>query len=103
MNVKSLGEEKVQLQTQNENLQVENIDLRAKFEELFTELSLKEAQWCEKEEQLNLKVRLTQLALFDEIMTLARILSFDTSKCEGLKNKFRRIKSNIKMKTKKWD
>ncbi|XP_071842321.1 uncharacterized protein [Apostichopus japonicus] len=57
-NIKSLEDEKAGLQTQNENLQVENIDLRAKFEELFTELSLKEAQWCEKEEQLNLKLKL---------------------------------------------
>ena len=40
----------------NDALQAQNFALHEKFEELFTELSLKEAQWCEKEEQLNLKV-----------------------------------------------
>ena len=35
---------------------MENTEMREKFEQLFTELSIKEAQWCEKEEQLNLKV-----------------------------------------------
>lgn len=51
-----LQEENATLRSTNSDLEAENVDLRSKFEELFTELSLKEAQWCEKEEQLNLKV-----------------------------------------------
>ncbi|KAJ8034842.1 hypothetical protein HOLleu_21850 [Holothuria leucospilota] len=53
-----LQEENATLRSTNSDLEAENVDLRSKFEELFTELSLKEAQWCEKEEQLNMKLKL---------------------------------------------
>ncbi|XP_022100091.1 myosin-6-like [Acanthaster planci] len=55
---KSLQSDNEELRLFNEELKKENGDLREKFEELFSELSIKEAQWCEKEEQLNLKMKL---------------------------------------------
>ena len=51
-----LDSENQELKLFNDELKKENSSMREKFEELFTELSIKEAQWCEKEEQLNLKV-----------------------------------------------
>ncbi|XP_033103712.1 probable DNA double-strand break repair Rad50 ATPase [Anneissia japonica] len=63
--ISKLQKEKKILETENEDmkrinrdLKEENNSLLKKFEELFTELSIKEAQWCEKEEELNLKLKL---------------------------------------------
>eukprot|EP00057_Strongylocentrotus_purpuratus_P030449 XP_781716.3 PREDICTED: tuftelin [Strongylocentrotus purpuratus] len=56
--VTELREKNAKLEDVNSALKAENLSLHDKFEELFTELSLKEAQWCEKEEQLNLKLKL---------------------------------------------
>ncbi|XP_038065294.1 spindle pole body component 110-like isoform X2 [Patiria miniata] len=55
---KDLQSENEELKLFNEELKTENSAMREKFEELFAELSIKEAQWCEKEEQLNLKMKL---------------------------------------------
>ncbi|XP_033641483.1 uncharacterized protein LOC117301562 [Asterias rubens] len=55
---KTLNEENEELKLFNNELKMENTEMREKFEQLFTELSIKEAQWCEKEEQLNLKMKL---------------------------------------------
>ena len=55
-NYSKLEAENKDLKVVNDELQTENVALRDKFEQLFTELSIKEAQWCEREEQLNLKV-----------------------------------------------
>ena len=66
-----------ELQLFNDEFQKENRELRDKFEELFTELSIKEAQWCEREEQLNLKVNLIMTIchnkrfLFNKIVVLS--------------------------------
>ncbi|XP_071958299.1 uncharacterized protein [Antedon mediterranea] len=54
----SLERKTEELEHKNEDLKEENNSLLHKFEELFTELSIKEAHWCEKEEQLNLKLKL---------------------------------------------
>nr|XP_054760026.1 uncharacterized protein LOC129266216 [Lytechinus pictus] len=56
--ITELNEKNASLEDVNSALKTETLSLHAKFEELFTELSLKEAQWCEKEEQLNLKLKL---------------------------------------------
>ncbi|XP_072166284.1 uncharacterized protein [Diadema setosum] len=56
--VSILRDENANLARVNSDYQAENVALHEKFEELFNELSLKEAQWCEKEEQLNLKLKL---------------------------------------------
>ena len=44
------------LEADNAALLVENNDLKERVSSLVTELSLKEAKWCEEEEKLKLKV-----------------------------------------------
>ncbi|XP_070548095.1 centrosomal protein of 128 kDa-like [Ptychodera flava] len=50
--------EKEELGYLNDALGKENKELREKYEQLLTELSIKEAQWCEKEEELKMKLKL---------------------------------------------
>ncbi|XP_072049875.1 uncharacterized protein [Amphiura filiformis] len=57
-NYRKLEVDNKDLKLVNDELQSENMALRDKFEQLFTELSIKEAQWCEREEQLNLKLKM---------------------------------------------
>ena len=45
------------LEGDNAALMVENSDLKERVSSLVSELSVKEAQWCEEEEKLKLKVR----------------------------------------------
>ena len=44
------------LEGDNAALLIENNDLKERVTSLVTELSMKEARWCETEEKLNLKV-----------------------------------------------
>ena len=45
-----------ELESDNAALLVENEDLRDRTKSLLQELSVKEAEWCEMEEKLTLKV-----------------------------------------------
>ncbi|XP_077985729.1 uncharacterized protein LOC144440264 [Glandiceps talaboti] len=53
-----LEKEKQEMMYLNDVINTDNTELREKYEQLMTELSMKEAQWCEKEEQLNMKLKL---------------------------------------------
>ena len=44
------------LEADNAAVMIENNDLKERVTSLVSELSMKEAQWCETEEKLNLKV-----------------------------------------------
>ncbi len=54
--IQKLKEHISELEADNAALVVENSDLKIKASGLLQELSVKEAEWCETEEKLNLKV-----------------------------------------------
>ncbi|XP_006813859.1 uncharacterized protein LOC102802814 [Saccoglossus kowalevskii] len=53
-----LEKEKQEALYLNDIMGKENQELSEKYQQLLTELSIKEAEWCEKEEQLNIKLKL---------------------------------------------
>lgn len=55
--IEALQQQLLELQADNAALLMENSDLKDKVNSLVTELSIKEATWCETEEKLKIEVR----------------------------------------------
>ena len=78
------------LEGDNAALKMENSDLRERVNTLITELSIKEAKWCEAEEQYKLKVcNLFYAKLFNPFPTYYKSAADDLEHTNGksLKNK----------------
>lgn len=65
--IEALQQQLVELQADNTALLMENSDLKDRVNSLVTELSIKEATWCENEEKLKIEVRTGHLNNFFHI------------------------------------
>lgn len=65
--IEALQQQLLELQADNTALLMENSDLKDRVNSLVTELSIKEATWCENEEKLKIEVRTAHMSNFFQI------------------------------------
>ncbi|EDO33487.1 predicted protein, partial [Nematostella vectensis] len=68
--LRQLQEENQSLKDECEKLRVQNTDLKMRTDDLLEALSKKEAQWCEREEELKQEVKLSWQEKYHEWMAM---------------------------------
>lgn len=70
--IEALQQQLLELQADNTALLMENSDLKDRVNSLVTELSIKEATWCENEEKLKIEVRTDHISNFFHISSFIK-------------------------------